>query len=229
MRTLQAIAWPAAMLFAGAAWAGASTPAPSAPAGQRLVCKKRSQCRGPKLLHRHFVLLSDPKLGMSVAAARRHWGDYDKLYLVLTNFGSRLMDFRTGEVAVSEAKGAWTGPVNLTILSSSGGGGFPIYFGDNPKGMLPTVTPQAPIPTSPEARRMVSMEPISQADLKLESQALQRMAARLEPALEHPLHSQLVQPKVILAGYLYFPRPQHGRWKRLRVEVPGVRFLLPLK
>ncbi len=86
-----------------------------------------------------------------------------------------------------------------------------------------------PVPTSPEARRILGQDPISQTDLKLERQAMQKLAPQLIPALKERLQSRLIQPKVILAGYLFFPRRQHGHWRQLRVELADVQFVLPLK
>ena len=193
-----------------------------------MVCLKRSHCRGPKLGGKRFALLSDRQSGLSVAAARQRWGDYDKVYLVITNFGSRLVEFHARQVNIGGRGGAWKKPVNLTILSSNGGGAW-IYFGGDPTGVMPSTAVWEPVPTSPQARKVIGQDPISQADLKLESQELQKLSSQLKPALRVQLHSRLLQPQVILAGCLFFPRRRHGHWRQLRVELAGVKFVLPLK
>lgn len=221
------------ILLAAATAALTALPAPAKPpaaATRRVACSRRSHCRGPKLRGRRFAVLSDAASGVSIAAARHRWGDYDKIYLVITNLGTRLLDFKASQVAVSGRHSGWQAPVNLTILNHQRGGGGGLYFGDDPGSILPG--PDAagqPVPTSPEARRVLDQQPISQADVKLENARLKKLAAQLRPALGRRLFSGLIQPHVVLAGYLFFPRRRHNHWRRLRVELGGVDFLLPLR
>ena len=221
-----------------AAWGQAAAPNPPAMASaSRAVCLRLSACRGPKLQGRHFSLLILPRAGLSVAAARRHWGDYDKILLLLTNFGQRVVAFHPSRVRARAVRHhqpqAWLLPVQVSIINP-GPQGAGINFGQGPGVMIPPVTSgpdsgtNTPVPTSPQARQVLGQDPLGAADARLESARLRQMRANLRPALHVPLGRAWIRPKVILAGYLIVPRPRHGHLRQVQVTLGGIRFQLPL-